>query len=138
MDPANFAKHSLPKIEYNEMHPSKTYAYNDAEQYEEFQEEFLNYVTGDCHAITLNDEVLYNSYDDKSVREQLQEDMIRDKIMDRPHSLFVKLFRTDEKARVIVYLFGQNPWFVAIHYEPGSLKMEYYKSKKYMDTYETK
>ena len=136
MDPANFAEHSLPKIEYIEKHPSNTYAYLDAVQYKEFQDEILNYVSGDCYAITLDDEILYNSYKEKSVREQLQDDMIRDKIIDDPHRLFVKLFRKNVSARVIVYLFGENPWFVAVYYKPGFLTMEYYKSEKYMEKYE--
>jgi hypothetical protein len=138
MDPLNFAENDLPKIEYTEKHASKTYILNDSNDYSKFKEEFLEYVSADCHAITLNDEIIYNGYKEKSVKETLQEDMIRNMIIENPHSLFVNIFRKNKDAHVIVYMFGNNPWFVAVYYKSDLdiLTIEYYKSKKYMERYE--
>jgi hypothetical protein len=138
MDPANYAAHMLPKIEYTEARRSKTYSIdsNYPSNYSEFCNEFKEYVSGDCYAITVNDEILYNSYEPKSIRDSLQDDMVRQMIIDAPHNFFAKLFRKKEDARVIVYIFGQTPLFLAAYYhaEKELLTLEYYKSQKFMVT----
>jgi hypothetical protein len=137
MDPLNYEKHMLPKIEYNDLKHVNTYSVDCKDSYTEFCEKFLSYVSADCHAISVDDEIVYNSYETKSIRESLQDDMIRSMIIDSPHSLFVKMLRENKNARVIVYMFGQHPWFVAVYYNSNRriLTMEKYKSKKYIDTY---
>jgi hypothetical protein len=61
--------------------------------------------------------------------------MIRQTVIDTPHNLFVKFFRKKENARVIVYMFGNTPWFLAAYYnaEKSLLTLEYYQSQKFMD-----
>lgn len=137
MDPVNYAAHSLPKIEYNEMYPSKTYAFNDPVQYRDFQDEFALYMSGDCHAITINDDIIINAYEEKTHREQLIDDTIRTHCINSPHSIFVNLFRKNENARVILYMFRDTPWFVAVYFRPGFLTVEYYKSAKYQERFGT-
>ena len=133
---------TLPPVEYNEKHPSITYSVNDTSQYDEFLEEFTAYVSGDCHAITIDDEILYNSYDynEKSVREIIQEKAIRGTIINDPHSIFVQLFIEKRNSKVILYMFGNTPWFVCIYYNAllHTLTLEYYKSKKYEEVWESK
>jgi len=138
MDPINFAEHNLPKIEYTVKDAPKTYNLIDSNDYSKFKGEFITYVSADCHAITLDNEIIYNGYKEKSIRETLQEDMIRNMIIENPHSLFVNIFRKNTDAHVIVYMFSDNPWFVAIYYRSDleTLTIEYYKSKKYMQRYE--
>ena len=135
MDPIGYADHFLPKIEYTELYPSKTYATLDRVQYNEFLEEITLYLSGDCHAITVNDDIIINSYEQKSYRELLIDKSIRDQCIANPHSLFVELFRKNEIARVILYLFGDTPWFVAVYFRPGFLTVEYYKSAKYQERF---
>ena len=98
---------TLPPLEYNEKHPSITYSVNDKSQYSEFLEEFTAYVSGDCHAITIDNEILYNSYDynEKSVREIIQEKAIRTTIIDDPHSIFVQLFMSPDIAHFMPAIF---------------------------------
>lgn len=132
MDPNNYAAHSLPMIEYEELESSKMYYVLDDLQYTEFQEVFTGYVSGDCHAITYDDEIIYNSYKDLSIKEHIQEDIIRSNIIDDPHaSIFVHLFRKNKRARVILYMFGENPWFMACYYNDNIITTEFYKSKKF-------
>ena len=134
MDPANFADHMLPKIEYTQLKAPFSYSVDSKPCYDEFCQEFIACVSGDCHAITVNDEILYNSYESKSIRETLQDDMIREKIIENPHSLFVNLFRKKENAHVIIYMLGKTPWFLAVYYhdEMRLLTLEYYKSEEYI------
>ena len=126
MDPSGYAEHSLPKIEYIQKHPSVTFALNDRQQYNEFRDEISLYFSGDCWAITINDEILYNAYEEKSVKAQIQDEIVRGKIIENPLILLRKA------GRVIIYLFGDTPWFVAIHYENDIATVEYYKSTSYM------
>ena len=98
MDPANFAEHNLPKIEYYEMKPSKTYSVKSKSCYADFGDEFVECVSGDCYAITVDDEILYNAYEQKSIRDSLQDDSIRQMIISNPHDLFVKLFRKKKEC----------------------------------------
>jgi len=139
MDPPNFAENSLPKIEYNEKNRPMSYYIEDKKQYHAFKDEFISYVGADCHAIVVDDEILYNSYIEKSIRERLQDDLIRDKIITNPHALFVNLFRNGKNAKVIVYMFGNYPWFVAIYYnaERKLIDVEYYKSNAYISRFES-
>jgi hypothetical protein len=138
MDPINFAIHSLPKIEYTTKLPSVTYAIIDKEQYNEFRDDFISYISDDCYAITLNDEIIFNMYKEQLVREDYLDEMIREKIIDNPDVLFNKIFRKKEAARVIVYMSGENPYFVAVYYSPDCeiITVEYYKSTKYIDKYD--
>ena len=139
MDPIGFAQHSLPKIEYTEKRRSQSYAMYDPEQYQEFKLKFLTYALVDCHAITLDDEIIYNMYGKKSIRENIQENLIRDRIISEPDQLFAKnALRNKKNFRVIIYLSGNSPWFVAIYYTArlDLLTVEYYKSEKYRQLYE--
>ena len=92
-------------------------------------------MSGDCHAITVNDEIIINSYEQKSYRERLIDKGIRDQCIDNPHSLFVELFRKNENAHVILYLFGDTPWFIAVYFRPDFITVEYYKSAKYQERF---
>ena len=139
MDPIGFAEHSLPKIEYTEKRRSQTYAMYDPEQYQEFKLTFLTHILVDCHAITLDDEIIYNVYGKKSIREKIQEDLIRDRISRDPDQLFThNALRYKKSFRVIIYLSEKFPWFVAIYYTArlDMLTVEYYKSEKYHEMYE--
>lgn len=137
MDPVDYAIHSLPKIEYTEKLPSVTYAIIDREQYNEFKDDFISYISGDCYAITLNDEIIFNMYKEQLVRDDYLDEMIREKIIDTPDVLFNKIFRKNESARVIVYMSGEDPYFVAVYYTPKYqiITVEYYKSGRYIDKY---
>ena len=69
-----------------------------------------------------------------NIKQSIQEKIIRGTIIDDPHSsIFVNLIRKKEDTRVIVYMFGDTPWFIAAYYHPGvnMLTVEYYKSLKY-------
>jgi hypothetical protein len=51
----------------------------------------------------------------------------------------VNLFRKEKNAKVIIYMFGKYPWFVANYYnaERKSIDVEYYKSNAYISKFES-
>jgi hypothetical protein len=76
---------------------------------------------------------MYNSYETKSIRDSLQDNIIRQSIISNPHQLFVELFRKEKDARVMVYMFGNKPWFLGVYYRANlqMLTLEYYKSEEF-------
>lgn len=129
----------LPEIEYIEKAPSKTYyVAGRSASYSEFCKEFTEIVGADCHAITIDDEIIYNSYKPTSVRARLLDGIVRSSIIEYPHTLFVNIFRKGQDARVVVYMFSVDcPWFVVVKYTANqeTLTVEYYKSQKYVDRF---
>ena len=140
MDPIDYSAHNLPQIEYDALEPSKAYSINSKPCYDEFCMEFTECVSGDCHAITVDNEILFNSYEPKSIRDSIQDDMIRQNIINNPHGLFVNLFGKKKDARVMVYMFGNKPWFLGVYFDASKeiLRVEYYKSIAYKDSFENK
>ena len=127
---------SLPKIDYTAMDtPSKCYSLNDNLQYKELQEIISEHVEGDCWAVTVNDEILYSSYEPKSKREQILDSLVRKEITENVHSsLFVELFRAKQDGKVVLYMFGIHAtWFMIIYYSAARelFTVEYNKTPGY-------
>jgi len=137
MDPANYVNHKLPKIEYNDLEHLRTYSLKRC--YGEFCADFKAFVSGDCDAITVDDEILFNNYEPKSLRDSILDDMFRQNIIDNPHNLLVRIIDQKKNAHMILYMCGNTPWFIAVYYNHllRIFTIESYKSQKYIDTYET-
>lgn len=116
----------LPKVEYpyepeaNMVNGvQKVYEAEDKNTYEAFQNMIKKFVGADCWAMTVNDEVIFDSYLDnsKSIRSFIEEDVIRDKIFNNPHeTLLVYLHRRNANARIRIYMFYSEPWTLNIEY----------------------
>ena len=126
----------LPRIDYTAMNtPTKCYSLDDTIQYQELQEIISEHIEGDCHAVTVNDEILYNSYEPKSKRAQILDSLVRNEIIENVHtSLFVELIRNNQDGKVVLYMFGTNAtWFMVIYYSDirKLFTVEYYKTIGY-------
>lgn len=116
----------LPKVEHPyEPEPNmvngvqKVYEADDKNSYEAFQNMIKEFVGADCWGMTVNDDVIFDSYLDnsKSIRYFIEEDVIRDKIYNNPHeSLLVYLHRRKTNARIRIYMFYSQPWTLNIEY----------------------
>jgi len=130
----------LPKINYTPMNnPSsasqKCYSVDDSIQYRELQEIISEHVEGDCHAVTINGEILYNSYEPKSPRNKILDTLVRNQISENVHtSLFVELFRKNKHGKIVLYMFGtEATWFLIAYYNPitNLITLEYSKTAGY-------
>ena len=123
MDPLNYAQYNLPKIEYIEKKKSIT-GYLD-EVIEIFQE-----YARSCDAVTLDDEVIYNSYG-KTVREFIQEDTIIIAILNDTERFFRKIMETPKSFRMMLYMRDPEQWFIGIYYnlDLQLFYVEFYRSK---------
>jgi len=123
MDPLNYAQYNLPKIEYIEKKKSIT-GYLD-EVIEIFQE-----YARSCDAVTLDDEVIYNSYG-KTVRESIQEDTILIAILNDTERFFRKIMETPKSFRMMLYMRDPEQWFIGIYYnlDLQIFYVEFYRTK---------
>lgn len=126
----------LPKIEYTEKRPSTIYIPDDQKQYQDFLGRVQEFIVGDCWAIVINDEILFNSYKPMTVKEQIQDNIIRHELREYPNTIFIDMIKKKKNGRVDIYMYGDTPWFVVIHFNDGIIKMDYYKSNKYVKYYE--
>jgi hypothetical protein len=116
----------LPKVEHpyepetnivNDV--KKEYDLNDKIIYEDFQNMIKGFISADCWGVTVDDEVVFDSYLDnsKSFRSFIEEDVIRDKILEDPHgSLLVYLHRRRTNSRIRIYMFYEDCWTMNIDY----------------------
>ena len=115
--PTQYSENGLPKIESSAVaSSSKKYIVNDVEQYNLFKKNFVKFIGSDCWAIVVNDEILCNRYKDKTVKEQIQENLIHSSIMNEPHLLFHDAFQKKKDIRVILYMFNESPEFIVCNY----------------------
>jgi hypothetical protein len=123
MDPLNYAQYNLPKIEYFAKKKPITCFLDEA--IEIFQE-----YARSCDAVTVDDEVIYNSYS-KTAREFIQEDAILITILNDTERFFRKIMETPKSFRMMLYMKDTEQWFIGIYYnlDTDMFIVEFYKSK---------
>jgi hypothetical protein len=125
----------LPKITFIPMDiATKAYSVNDHTQYNQLCEIISEHINGDCWAVKLNNEILYNFYEPKGHRQRILDNMIRNEISENIHtSLFVNMFRNNQDGTIILYMFGEATWFMIINYihKTECVTIEYYKTPLY-------
>jgi len=93
-----------------------TYHANNTDEYGEFLEVVKDYVNGDCWAIKVDEEVLFNCYQDMSLKEQLQASILRDKMVDCPHLLFTDMFTKKKDGTIMIDMHSNVSLVVKITY----------------------
>lgn len=127
----------LPKIEYNEKRQSTTYSVVNKTDYENFLGRLKELLVGDCWAVVVDNEIIFNTYEPKSINAQIQENIIRREISNYPHTLFSNMLKQKKNCQYVLYMYGYETWYVIINYiaNTDSLKVDYYKSQKYIAKY---
>ncbi len=101
--------------------PNNTFLIDDDEEYEQLCSIIKNYLNGDCRALTINEEIIFNSYQPyTSYRNEILDDMIRFQILAQPHRhLFSLVHRTREKGVIRLYMM-EEPYLeiVEVHFDP--------------------
>jgi hypothetical protein len=111
---------------------------NDPESLTTVPDEIVNYLGGECYALLVNNEVIFNSYDQMhSLRDNIIEDIIHDTLL-RPSQINRLILKKIEKMNVDstieIYM---NPlhdsWKVRIDY--NSKEKTYTFTKAYTEGY---
>ena len=108
----------------------KFYELDKDESYNEVLLNVSEFVNGDCHAIVLDGEIIYNIYNEElSYREKINEDIVRQKIADQPHRhLFCQVLRKNKDFTVEIFMFKENPWKLVIRFDLDN--SQFHLSKK--------
>jgi len=92
------------------------YHANKSGEYADFLEILTDYLGPDCWAIKVNDEVLFNFYNDMSVKERIQLSILHDKIADYPHILFMDMFTKKKDSTIMIDMYSNANLVVKITY----------------------
>jgi hypothetical protein len=82
------------------------------DEFDKLNKIIQEYLGGDCWAITINSEIIYNNYDKtRNANKIITQDTLRNHIIDKPLLLF-GLFEQDKK--IVIYMFKKNTWSINI------------------------
>jgi len=76
-------------------------------------------IQSDCHAVTVDNEVVYNGFniEQMSFRESINEKLIRDILISNIHSsLLIKIHRNKKDSIIRIFMFSENTWYVEAKY----------------------
>jgi hypothetical protein len=114
-------------FDFDDSLSTSTFVIDDDEDYETLCKFVKAYVDADCRALTINDQVIFNSYNNLSgFQGQILEDILRDQIIKSPHrSLFLPLHRTKKEGVIRIYMMEEpHLQIIEIHFDPK--RMAYY------------
>ena len=125
-------------FDFDDSLSTSTFMIDDDEDYETLCNFVKAYVDADCRALTINDEVIFNSYNNRASVEpstqgdqtnyqgQILEDILRDQIIKNPHrSLFSLVHRTKKEGVIRIYMLEEpHLQIIEIHFDPE--RMSYY------------
>jgi len=111
--------------------------YNVNESYEDLLAEMKEYIMADCFAVKVNDNVIFNTNMELTIRERILEQMIRNTIIESPHQYIIcNLLRNKIDFIIEIYMFSMYPWKLVIKYNNNSTFYVYKKvSQQYMDKF---
>jgi hypothetical protein len=107
----------------------RSYTTAKMSEYESLCDLISDLVAADCWAVTINDEILFNSYNrDMPIKKHIKEELIRDKIIKNPHTaILMHINRKQTNFIIKIYMFGQSCWCSSIVYSDGIYSVKFYK-----------
>jgi len=85
------------------------------DEFDKLNKIIQEYLGGDCWAITINSEIIYNNYDKtRNAKDIIIQNILRNHIIDNPSLLF-GLFEHDKK--IVIYMSKNNTWSINIIFE---------------------
>ena len=100
---------------------TSTIVIDDDNEYNSICKFVKTYVNADCRALTINDEVIFNSYNEHtSFQGQILEGVLRDQIVKNPHrSLFCPVHRRKKEGVIRIYMMEEpHIQIIEIHFDP--------------------
>jgi hypothetical protein len=111
--------------DYDSIHQPCIY---DSGSYDYFLNKFKEIVSSDCWSVVVDNQIIFNSYEPKSIRDKLLDNIVKDYIIENPHSIFYELFRNKKDSKIVVYMMQVNTWFMVINYSANdnTFDVKYY------------
>jgi hypothetical protein len=98
------------------------YAINDMynkEDYKLLNTILSDLIESDCHAVTVDNEIVYNGFDieNMSFIDSINEKLIRNRLISNIHSsLLIKIHRNKNDCIIRIFMFSEQTWFVEAKY----------------------
>lgn len=120
--------------------PIRAFSVVSDEDYSKLLTLIQEYVGADCWAFTINNEILFNSYNNetKTFKQVLEEKIIRDKIIESAHSILCEVNRRNVDTRIDIYMFSKpESYNLMIRYVADEQKYIVHRlnSQEYIDKY---
>lgn len=113
------------------------------DNYLRFTQQVEEYVGADCWAVEVDGKLVFNDYENKSIREKIIDDTIRHEMINNIHkTVFVNFFRVNKDASMTIYMFGSDSYSINIKFEANFSETEsrfvisFKKSQDYVDKFE--
>ena len=104
----------------------------DPESYKQFIKEISSYINGDCWAIVVNDEIIYNAYDtSRSFRQKIiDRAILRDCRTDIHGALLCEINRLSKDATIDIFMYPKvrTPICMRVTYERPIYWTEFFAS----------
>ena len=100
--------------------------------------EITEHISADCFALKVNDEVIFNTNKEISLRDSVLEKIIRNSIADSPHSYIMSnLLRKQVDFTIEIYMFHSFPWKLVITFDNNTSKFYMHKqvSQEYINRF---
>ena len=101
--------------------PQNTFFIDDEEEYDLLCKTVKDWINADCRALTINDEIIFNSYNDTlPFREQILENTLRFEIAKGIHrNLFCMVHRQKKEAIIRIYMMEEpHLQLIEVHFDP--------------------
>lgn len=114
----------MPEAEFLKHFPAdmlRVFHTNNKEEYPKLMETVTDFIGGDCWALTVNDETIFNSYEtyqkEGSFNENILSDIKHSAISEKPHHyLLCKVNNSLVDVDINIYMFGDDSYRLNIHY----------------------
>ena len=102
-------------VDFKEHDELDTYSVEDVCELEDL---ITAHLDGDCHAVVLDGEVLFNSYRPMTHRERINDYIIHEQLVKhaRRH-LIVPMLRRHVNFAIEIFMFRENPWKIVIDFD---------------------
>jgi len=109
---------------------------DENEDFDKLNELLHDYAEGDCWALIVDDEEIWNSYNKTSIKKQFMDDMARSYFIDNKHRI-TTLIRVKGKGNIALYMFGPHAYRMQCDYskEDGGFNVSFWCSSEYLDKY---
>jgi hypothetical protein len=108
---------------------------SNTDEYNEFTKFISEIVDADCIAFTINDEIIFNGYGQKTYVEKLVDTIFRDKIIENPSSILGHINRENKDVIIEIYLMYAHPYKYVINYNNNIYSIKRYISKEFDKAY---
>jgi len=92
-----------------------------------FKDELQNLLGGSCWAFSINDEILWNSFDEsRNIREIVRQEVVRRHLVSDPSDVLVYIYKNTKPSFMDIFMFGNPTIRFHVTIKPGKYTFTYF------------